>query len=685
MTFTGKPGDLAVEEILGIIHASTESKILKIDTSSGVYYLHSRDNRLIAVGRPGVNDDLKIHESSADTNSSQKKLSETVFFEFLNLPSGRFEWISVVPEDLLDLDVVISDWIASLIPDIEAMLQFRKRYPDFDMQLGLSILPEQNDILKSISFKELQLLTASFPFATPRTLLALQPDDLTLTTELIMRLGDKGLISNQSPVLTSDPDSAKMLHSLLSIVVERLIEINNLLGSDSELFGILQLINSKIDHFGMERNPILFSTDELGDLVGLTGDLEGLLDLNGVEELNLQQEMETNKNASSVLQKKTPQPEVAPDKPNLKAGVKRQPMKSEAMGKDDLDLTAELDKSKREIQSDPKRKEEAVSIIQASLKFDRDSTSMEEKVEAKVRYRHFTSNVTMAYNRYVMTNQTLFEMLGVLPNAEKKAIHKAFVKAIENINPKGIRFRSLDQDMIEKAIYLRDVYKKTYIILMDDEKKRRYIDGMRKDRKAADENKTQAMRLFNVGMEKIRLGRFEEARTIFVQAAKLDPNSPVYYSVLEDIDKEEREGNAVKFFQAGILAFKQKNDYERAIQLIRKAISLRPMDPTYHLKLAEIQLLSGKYKDDAITTYQHALDLDPGNQDLRLTIANLLKNVGRKQEAANLYQVILKWNPDNTVVKKFLLELQKEGIKPIQDETSKSKEKKDTVINEEFE
>ncbi len=691
MTFTGKPGDLTIEEILGIIHASIETRILKVEADSRVFYLHARENRLIAIGRPGVNDELhKMVESDSQsskisTNSIIQNLSESVFFEFLELPAGRFEWISLIPEDLLDLDVVISDWIASLMPDVNAMTQFRKRYPDFDIPLKLSVPPDNTEKLRDVSSNEFQLLTATFPFATPRTLLTLQPDDLRLTTEMIGRLGDRGLISERPPEMSSDPDDAKMLHSMLSIVLARLVEINRLFGNDGELFGVLQLISSKLDHFGMERAHISFSHDELGDLVGLTGDLEGLLDLNGVEELNLQQEMETSNRASSIPPKPRPQPEVTPDKRSPKAGVKRQPMKSDATEKDDPDLSLDLDKSKREMVPDPKRQEEAAGIIQASLRFDRDTTSMEEKVEAKVRYRKLTSNVTMAYNRYVMTNQTLFEMLGLLPNAEKKTIHKAFVKAIESINPKGIRFRSLDQGIIEKAIYLRDVYKKAYIILMDDEKKRRYVGGMRKDRQAADENKTQAMRLFNVGMEKVRLGKFDEARTIFVQAAKLDPNSPVYYSVLEDIDKEEREGNAVKFFQAGILAFKQKNDYERAIQLIRKAISLRPLDPTYHLKLAEIQLLSGKYKEDAITTYLHALDLDPGNQDLRLTIANLVKNVGRKQEAANMYQVILKWNPDNTVVKKFLLELQKEGIKPVQDAASKSKEKKDTVINEEFE
>lgn len=96
-------------------------------------------------------------------------------------------------------------------------------------------------------------------------------------------------------------------------------------------------------------------------------------------------------------------------------------------------------------------------------------------------------------------------------------------------------------------------------------------------------------------------------------------------------------------------------------------------------------MLSGKYKSDAVDSYLRALDLDPGNQDLRLTIANLMRNLGRKQEAANLYQEILKWNPENTLIKKNLIELQKEGIKPDKSQAERRKDKKDKVINEEFE
>ena len=96
-----------------------------------------------------------------------------------------------------------------------------------------------------------------------------------------------------------------------------------------------------------------------------------------------------------------------------------------------------------------------------------------------------------------MTRQSLFEVFGLTPNANKKAIHKAFVKTINLINPKGIAFQSFDIEILQKAIFLRDQCKKAYIILMDDQKKRAYIDTMRKGRQEKEANKIKAMKLFN--------------------------------------------------------------------------------------------------------------------------------------------------------------------------------------------
>lgn len=724
MAFTGKPGTLSAEELLGIIHTSSDSKTLKIISGDLVYHLHSENRRLVGTAREGQKGELArvlksrglLSSEAADLLTAEMRkpdlkntvldeaegitdnqlqsarfhLAETIFFDFLALEKGLFEWREDVPEDMLRIDSSFSEWVASSFQNAALMSQFRDRFPDFDQRVFWVTPVNSLDLIPDISLEEIRLLSRYYPSITIRDFFKLGSDILPTLTENLILLEQKKLFTLQSPGQTKQPSSKPFTRALLTMLIDKLFEAQRLLGPNGELLEVLKTINHNLEHmpFAVAEPPVM-PVEEIDGLTHLTGSLDGLLDLNGIEELNLQEEMESTMISPEIVVNPEPvkqsvRSQSQPPKRNVKAGVKRQPLKTESF-ENDASAFDELVKSKGELKPDTKREAEADRIIQESQKIDLNTMSMEERVEAKVSHRRFTSNVTMIYNRFFITSQTLFELLGITPSSDKKAAHKAFVKTIELINPKGIKFQTLDKPIIEKAIILRDLLKHAYTTIMDDDKKQNYLDSLRKGRLDITENRERAMMLFNQGMDKVRKGRFDEARAIFMQASKLDPNSPVFYAVMEDIDKEEREGSAVKFFQAGILAFKQKNNYERAIQLIRKAISLRPLDPTYHLKLAEIQMLSGVYKADAIETYQRALELDPGNQSLRLTIANLMIGLGRKQEAANAFQEMLRWNPDNNTIKKNLAELAKEGIKPEKSEQDKKKDKKDAVVNEEFE
>ena len=144
--------------------------------------------------------------------------------------------------------------------------------------------------------------------------------------------------------------------------------------------------------------------------------------------------------------------------------------------------------------------------------------------------------------------------------------------------------------------------------------------------------------------------------------------------MIADIDKEELAISANKFFQAGTLAFSQKNDYDRAIKLIKKAISLLPRQIPFHLKLAEIQATRSELRRDAVQNYEIVIEMDPSNPELHLALANFYKTCEMKQEASNKYQDVLKWNPDNLTAKKELIALRKDGILP-QKKTEHEKEK----------
>ena len=723
MAFTGTPGNLTVNELLGIIHSSTEKKVLKLTADKEVYFLLSSKKCLTGVARVGRKAELatvlmargllssdseesltssRVDHQLSDTllkemdnlsddiiSAARLHLAESIFFDFLSLDKGLYEWSLDEPENVIDVDPLFSEWIAKLFPDIALIRKFRSVFPDFDQRLYWLTPSDGVSIAGNLQLDEIRLLSRYQPSITIRKYFEHAREFFASATNMLMSLQERNILTTDPPGKQKLPNSKPFLRAMLAAVVDKLLNVQKLIGKDGEILAVLKLIENNLSVLNSMSPEMQIPPDNFTDLSNLSSSLDGLLDLNGIEELNLQEEINTadiqrqksSEPANTPPRRKSPKPT---GKPAVKAGVKRQPMKTDQSLNGFEEVEAMI-KNRGELKHNPKREAEADRIIEGSINAQREGASMEEKVEAKVRYRRFMSNVTMAFNRFVFTNQSLFELFGVVPNADKKTIHKAFVKAIDTINPKGILFKTLDKPVVEKAIFMRDLYKYAYMILMDDARKAEYLDGLRSGRKEIEENREQAMRLFNQGMDRVRKGRYDEARAIFKQASKLDPNSPVFYSVLEDIDKEEREGNAVKFFQAGILAVKQKNDYDRAIKLIRKAISLRPLDPTYHLKLAEVQMLSGKYKSDAVDSYLRALDLDPGNQDLRLTIANLMRNLGRKQEAANLYQEILKWNPENALIKKNLIELQKEGIKPDKSEAERRKDKKDKVINEEFE
>ena len=723
MAFTGKPGTLSAEELLSILHTSSDAKTLKVTSGDLVYFLRSENKRLVGIAREGQKGELArvlksrgllsseaanlltaeikkqdlqkdVLDEAEDISDSQLQsarlhLAEIIFFDFLNLEKGLFEWREEVPEDLLRIDSSFSEWLASSFQNAPLMLQFRDRFPDFDQRIFWVTPANSLDLVPNISVEEIQLLARYFPAITIRDFFKLGPPVLSTITENLIQLEQKKLFTLKAPGQTKQPSSKPFTRALLLKLVDKIFEIQRLLGPNGELLEVLQTLNHNLEHMSFTSAAPAMPMDDFEGLSHLTGSLDGLLDFNGIEELNLQEEMESAIAQPEILVDQKPviqstKRQSSPPKKNVKAGVKRQPLKTDSF-ENDVSAFDDLIKSKGELKPNSKREAEAERIIQESQKIDLNSMSMEERVEAKVSHRRFTSNVTMIYNRFFITSQTLFELLGITPSSDKKTAHKAFIKSVELINPKGIKFQTLDKPIIEKAIILRDLLKHAYMTVMDDDKKHNYLDNLRKGRLDVTENRERAMMLFNQGMEKVRKGRFDEARAIFMQASKLDPNSPVFYAAMENIDKEEREGSAVKFFQAGILAFKQKNNFERAIQLIRKAISLRPLDPTYHLKLAEIQMLSEVYKNDALETYQRALELDPGNQSLRLTIANLMRSLGRKQEAANAFQEMLRWNPDNTMIQKNLAELSKEGIKPEQIDQDKKKDKKDMIINEEFE
>ncbi len=119
------------------------------------------------------------------------------------------------------------------------------------------------------------------------------------------------------------------------------------------------------------------------------------------------------------------------------------------------------------------------------------------------------------------------------------------------------------------------------------------------------------------------------------------------YEITGDMEKAEETYRqfmdkypqvATTYFElARILATKKQ--YDEAIKNSQKAVSLDPENIWYQLYLAELQQLTGNYKD-AIILYENISKKDPDNMDYYYQLAALYLSSERFPEAVNVYNKI---------------------------------------------
>jgi tetratricopeptide (TPR) repeat protein len=130
---------------------------------------------------------------------------------------------------------------------------------------------------------------------------------------------------------------------------------------------------------------------------------------------------------------------------------------------------------------------------------------------------------------------------------------------------------------------------------------------------------------------------------------------------------------ATTYFElARILAAKKQ--YDEAIKNSREAASLDPENIWYQLYLAELQQLTGNYKD-AIIIYENISKKDPDNMDYYYQLAALYLNSERYREAINIYDKI----EDKTGITEEI-SLQKEKIFLELKEYSRAEEELEALV-----
>lgn len=123
------------------------------------------------------------------------------------------------------------------------------------------------------------------------------------------------------------------------------------------------------------------------------------------------------------------------------------------------------------------------------------------------------------------------------------------------------------------------------------------------------------------------------------QQGRLNEAELIYRQVL---DENPQHADALHLL--GVIAH-QRNQYKRAIELMDRAIKLRPFVATYHANLAEAYRASGQIPE-AVAHGQKALELQPDSAETRNNFGLALLSQNRHEEAITHFREALRLKPD---------------------------------------
>ncbi len=127
----------------------------------------------------------------------------------------------------------------------------------------------------------------------------------------------------------------------------------------------------------------------------------------------------------------------------------------------------------------------------------------------------------------------------------------------------------------------------------------------------------------HAALEHHQAGRMPQAKAIYQQILQAEPNHPEALHLL------------------GVIAH-QEGNYEIAVELISKAISVISSSPMSHLNLGLALQAQGKL-DEAIESYQKALSIKPDYDEAHANLGNALK--GKLESAVESYMKTLSIKP----------------------------------------
>jgi tetratricopeptide (TPR) repeat protein len=163
----------------------------------------------------------------------------------------------------------------------------------------------------------------------------------------------------------------------------------------------------------------------------------------------------------------------------------------------------------------------------------------------------------------------------------------------------------------------------------------------------------------NLALALVDEGKPTEAIPHFLVALRLDPNEPIirndYASALLDIGRVDE---AIAQLQETLrrspdyaparktLGLVTQHRFRAELEHSQAALAAHPDDPAAHVSFAQLLADMGR-RDEAISHYQQALRLDPSNATAHYNLANLLAEYGRNDDALSHYSAAARLAPND--------------------------------------
>jgi CheY-like chemotaxis protein len=216
-----------------------------------------------------------------------------------------------------------------------------------------------------------------------------------------------------------------------------------------------------------------------------------------------------------------------------------------------------------------------------------------------------------------MRAQTHFEVLSVGREASPGEVDGAYETLAREYHPD--QFRGRPEDVRALGLKIFDRLGEAQVVLRDQNRRRKYIAQLDRDRLALDEGDSApfvqseasgdaAEQVYFAGVEHLRARRYREAVQAFRQAASLAPTQASYRGALGWALFRQAPAD-IDAIQAGLIE-------------LRRAVQMEPSNPWVRISLGRFFAETG-YADDAISEFEMALRLNPGLGDIEEEIRRL--------------------------------------------------------------